>query len=700
MTTTASPLHASVTSARQRTDRAEAIKRAWQTGRRPDAAAALAENPDLAADRAVALDLAYEEFCVREEAGEAPEAAAFCARFPFGASLQKLLALHQFLDDHPDALGGVPATWPGAGEAVGDFLVLRELGRGSFSRVYLAVETTAGERPVALKVSAAGCREADTLGPLSHPHLVPVLSARPVGSWTVVAMPFAGTATLEDVLSAVRPPGEVPRAASALLTAATAGAQPDDPPFPARPAFPVRADAAHEDAVTAVAAGIFSAVAYLHERGIAHRDLKPSNVLLGPGGHPYLLDLNLASRAADPWRLAGTLPYMAPEQLATLAGPGARPPTDARPGDVFACGVVLFELLTGRHPFGAGAAPGTNFDRDRAAAGLLAAQRASRPNPGTLNPRVRRAVRAAVARCLALDPRERPSAAELTELFARAGAPRPRRFAVPLLAGAGLVALGLGYGALRAPDAASQVPRERRPDVAPPAQQVAATAPAAPFERGLQLMRANEPGLASVEFVKAGNANKDGRAYGFAAYCLSAGRGAPEDARDLANEAIRLGYREAPVYANRAYNHLKAGKLDEARRDCDEAVRRDPNLAAARYTRAVVGLQLHYQKGQPLSPDVVTDARRAAEGMPDAPDVWLTAARVYVIASAERPALKDDAARGVRSAVLAGKDVETVKRNTVLKAALAEHPVYQEALSLSPGRSPRPENPHLAALVP
>src|SRR5688572_17020393 len=214
MTTTALP-RVSAESARQRTDRAEAIKQAWRFGQRPDAAVALKEDPDLAGDRAVAIDLAYEEFCVREEAGEVLDSSAFCARFSFGASLRRLLTLHQFLDEHPEALDAVPTTWPAAGEVVGDFLVLRELGRGSFSRVYLAVETTAGDRPVAIKVSAAGSREADTLGPLSHPHLIPVLSSRPAGAWTVVAMPFAGTATVEDVLSAVWAPDRAgPRSAA------------------------------------------------------------------------------------------------------------------------------------------------------------------------------------------------------------------------------------------------------------------------------------------------------------------------------------------------------------------------------------------------------------------------------------------------------------------------------------------------------
>ncbi|HEY1192245.1 MAG TPA: hypothetical protein VGE74_31765, partial [Gemmata sp.] len=237
MTTPTRVTHAAADSALQRVERAESVKREWQLGQRPDAAAALRADPEIAADRAVALDLAYEEFCSREEAGEALDADEFCAQFPFGASLRRLLTVHQFLGAHPDALAGAPPAWPTAGESVGDFLVLRELGRGSFARAYLAIETTAGDRPVALKVSAAGSREADTLGPLTHPNLIPVLSCRGVGAWTVVAMPFAGTATLEDALEVVWPPGRTapPRTAGVLLDAAGRGGRPEDPAFLGRP---------------------------------------------------------------------------------------------------------------------------------------------------------------------------------------------------------------------------------------------------------------------------------------------------------------------------------------------------------------------------------------------------------------------------------------------------------------------------------
>jgi serine/threonine protein kinase len=701
MMQTAQLTRASVESARQRADRAEAIKQAWRVGRPADAAVALRENPDIAGDRAVALDLAYEEFCVRWEAGEILDSAAFCARFSFGASLRRLLTLHRFLDDHPEALGGSPTKWPAAGAPVGDFLIVRELGRGSFARVYLAIETTAGDRPVALKVSSAGSREADTLGPLSHPHLIPVLSSRPVGAWSVVAMPFAGTATLEDVLSTVWfPERAAAHSAAVLLEAAALGGRVDDPPFPARPTYPIRAEMTYEDAVAALAAGMFAAVAYLHERGIAHRDLKPSNVLLGPSGHPYLLDFNLASRVADPWRLAGTLPYMAPEQLAVLAEVNASPPTDGRPGDVFACGVVLFELLTGRHPFGEPGALATNPSREKVAAALLGAQRAGHPDLAALNPRVRRAVRAAIGRCLALDPRERPTAAELAELFSRVGPRRSARFAVPVLAGAAVVGLALGYAALRTPEP-TFVPAPDTlavPLAAVPVVPAAPATPATPFERGMQLYQKGQHGLAAVEFLAAGKADRDGRAYGYAAYCLSVGMDHKEAAK-IADKAIDLGYSTAPVYANRASNYLQTGRPQEAKNDCDEALRLDRDLLAARFTRTVACLQLHHQKGEAIPLEALADIELVTAGMSNSPDVWTTAAQLYTLTSAGNRARLDKAALAVRNAVLAGKQPEAIKRNPVLKT-LAGHAIYDEALTLAQGPGPQPANPHLANPIP
>ena len=106
------------------------------------------------------------------------------------------------------------------------------------------------------------------------------------------------------------------------------------------------------DAV-AITTQVASALAAAHARGIVHRDIKPENVMLRPDGYVKVLDFGLARQvmseetgtitATQPGTLVGTLRYMSPEQ--------SRGQPAQAPSDVFSLGLVLFEMVTGRHPF-------------------------------------------------------------------------------------------------------------------------------------------------------------------------------------------------------------------------------------------------------------------------------------------------------------------------------------------------------------
>ncbi len=163
------------------------------------------------------LDQAYEEFYRCLENGEQPDIQEYCARFPSCRSeLRRTLEFDGFLGDNPTYLeDDVP--WPTVGEQCGDLTLLRPLGRGRFARVFLAAEASTGGRLVVVKFSVRGDAEARTLGRLSHPHIVPILSARVEESTglTMACMPYLGSATLEHVLQRVPPPSEAPRSRNA-----------------------------------------------------------------------------------------------------------------------------------------------------------------------------------------------------------------------------------------------------------------------------------------------------------------------------------------------------------------------------------------------------------------------------------------------------------------------------------------------------
>lgn len=380
--------------------------------------------PASSRQRSSIVDVAYEEFCRRRDAGESVDPDDFCALYPrVQSSLARLLEAHRFLEENPSLLEEAgPRIWPESGEEFAGFSLLGELGQGAFARVFQAREPALGDRLVAVKISPETSTEAAIVGRLNHPHIVPVYSVReePLTGLSVVCMPYLGSATLTQVLDRIRAEGKKQGEAKAAIIL-EAVREPGSKT--AAPAAPILARGTLVDGVRWLGLRLAEALAFIHGRGICHRDLKPSNVLVKPDGTPMLLDFNLSSDVLLPdTKLGGTPLYMAPEHLQALdhrKGTPIKKP-DGR-SDLYSVGVILYELLTGTHPFGPIPLKLSSVDMRRH---LLEQQGKGFRPIRELNPAVDSTLACAVEACLARDMEERPaSAAQLVQWLQKGFAP-------------------------------------------------------------------------------------------------------------------------------------------------------------------------------------------------------------------------------------------------------------------------------------
>jgi serine/threonine protein kinase/Tfp pilus assembly protein PilF len=371
---------------------ADALAANWRRGLCCRAEEVLAEHPALLDHPRAAVRLIYEEVLQRQERGQELSLTELCSRFPqWEEELAVVLDFHRVL-----GLVSRCPRYPEVGEALGEFHILAELGRGGMGRVYLAKQDFLAGRFTIVKVTPGGNQEHLKLARLQHTHIVPLYFVRdfPDRHLRALCMPCLGGATLGQLLSHLRSTPVAERTGRHLLEALGLAAADPRLVWEARgPNQRFLERASYVQAVCWVAVCLADALDYAHGQGLVHLDVKPSNVLLTADAQPMLLDFHLARgpihpRGEGPDWLGGTQAYMSPEQReACQACLNQRPVevgVDGR-SDVYSLGVLLREALYGE------------------------------PSAENLEPRpnLSRGLRDILARCLQPDPAARYASAAL-----------------------------------------------------------------------------------------------------------------------------------------------------------------------------------------------------------------------------------------------------------------------------------------------
>ncbi len=422
-----------------------------------------------------------EEFADRLRRGERPSLSEYTDRYPeLAADIRDVFAALVEMEQlasvdgqstgprFPTASGGGPAF-----EQLGEYRILREVGRGGMGVVYEAVQESLG-RHVALKVLPYHGllspiqlerfrREARAAARLHHTNIVPVFGVGEEGGTHFYAMQFIQGQGLDAVLDEVRRLHGIPegvtrdgfrpepalseqvalglvsgrferlRALAADIVGRNADAAHDPDGLPARPPeadrWPARpsnelsessaqlaglTETQYYRSVAQVAIQVAEALAYAHGQGVLHRDIKPSNLLLDTHGTAWVADFGLAKAddsddLTNTGDLVGTLRFMAPERFEGRC--------DVR-SEVYSLGLTLYEMLTLRAAF---------VERDRLAL-IDRVRHQEPPRPCQCDPKIPRDLETIVLKAIAKDPADRyPTPAALAEDLRRFLADRPIR---------------------------------------------------------------------------------------------------------------------------------------------------------------------------------------------------------------------------------------------------------------------------------
>ncbi len=347
-----------------------------KAGQRTCVESYLERYPHLANDPNSVIDLIAAEFELRRRRESDLDADEYCRRFPAYRGWLAARLIHDQPTIGPADLG--LRTGPAQPPAVPGYEIVAEIGRGGMGVVYQARDSSLG-RNVALKFLPAELagepllmqrfvREAQTASALNHPHICTVHALSEHDGRPFIVLEFIEGQTLKSLAAS---PLGIAEAARLIRQAA-------------------------------------GALAAAHSAGVVHRDIKPENLMVRPDGYVKVLDFGLARRlptltspagegSHDTWpgAVLGTVAYMSPEQARGEPLDGA--------SDIFSLGIVLYLLVTGRHPFERGSPLDT----------LHAIANADPTPPTRLNPAASAALEGLIEAMLHKDPRLRPTAADV-----------------------------------------------------------------------------------------------------------------------------------------------------------------------------------------------------------------------------------------------------------------------------------------------
>ena len=516
------------------------------------------------------------------------------------------------------------------GRTLGKYRVLEQLGAGGMATVYKAYDP-AMDRSIAIKVPSAHLLqdpqfrtrfqgEARTIAKLEHPHILPVYDFGEEQGVPYLVMRYVDGGTLRDRLS--------------------------------RGVLPL-------DQALRLVAEVGDALAYAHGKGVIHRDVKPANVLLDHDGSALLTDFGIAKLVEQTMQLTqgvvlGTPQYMAPEQVTGKS-------VDART-DIYALGVVLYELLTGRRP----------FEGDTPFAVAFMHVTDPFPPPRQVNPALPEAAERIILKAMARDPADRyPSASDFARELHRLLADLENAAEDETLAAEPTLPKGVAPPAAdgqvgaapKPPDGdvaaarSAQPPLEPRPgparEVQPDAGEVgparvgSAQAQSGkqsagigellrfiakqPLSRGpakeeaevppqgpQRIWQAGVAALVALVFLGAAMASSSALWPVAAAYLERGYADENQGKLDLAladySQAIKLDPSNGINYNNRAFFYESQGKLDLALADWSQAIKVDPSNGNFYYERGL----LYRRENQPTQ--AIADFRKYLELNPTNPN--------------------------------------------------------------------------------